>query len=186
MPQNATKQGGTTVPALKMGKRRGHGAEVLSRPCPRPPPAARTELGAAVWGLISSHHPKCPTVSQLAKAGTVLSMAIFNICLLKASAKLGNSLQEITDEKSSTGASPQKVYRPQPPPWGSEGSLMTMAPCLGVVERHWHPLALNLLIPMSGAIVKAKPIAQSSCSMGTRSGDAQMAATSLPTPGWDT
>lgn len=106
MPQDAMKQGGTTAPTLKMGKRRGHGAEELPRPCPRPPPTAQTKLGAAVWGLISSHHPKCPTVSQLAKASIVSSMAIFNICLLKASAKLGNSLQEITDGKSSTGASP--------------------------------------------------------------------------------
>lgn len=106
MPQDAMKQGGTTAPALKIGKRRGHGAKELSHPRPRPPPTAQTELGAAVWGLGSSHHPKCPTVSQLAKASTVSSMAIFNICLLKASAKLGNSLQEIMDGKSSTGASP--------------------------------------------------------------------------------
>lgn len=106
MPQNATKQVGTNAPTLKTGKRRGHGAEELSRPHPRPPPTAQTELGAAVRGLVSSHHPKCPTMSQLVKASTVSSMAIFNICLLKASAKLSNSLQEITDGKNSTGASP--------------------------------------------------------------------------------
>lgn len=81
MPQDATKQGGTTVAALRMGKRRGHGAEELPRPRPRPPPAAQTELRAAVRGLVSSHHPKCPIVSQLAKASTVSSMVIFNICL---------------------------------------------------------------------------------------------------------